>query len=92
VTQERDKNVIVTLRERLESYGFTDAPEVIEKHGNRLVGRALDWIDAGQSKAANPGALLRTIIETGNIPISKNAKPEDPEKYFKGRLGHVVQR
>ena len=83
------------LVDRLHSLGFLDPRAFIDNHGQERVKAALLYALSKPPKSITnlTGFIVRLVEKPGKIPRPVSGKgPPDPDRYVRGRYGHMVKR
>jgi hypothetical protein len=80
-----------TLIDELAELGFDAAADFVMKHEQERIRRAIDRAKSLENVRNVPGFIRYLVTKPGPIPAPEKQK-DDPDKYIKGKYGHMVRR
>lgn len=85
------------LIDELGEVGFDAATAFVMRYGTERVRQALDLAKSKEDQLTNmPGYIRMLVTSRGKIPKPQKPKEpkgeRDPDRYIKGKYGHLVQR
>ena len=81
-----------TLIDELAELGFNAAADFIVRHDPARIKQAVERARSMKGIRNVPGFIRFLVTKPGPIPAPERDKKDDPDRFIKGKYGHLVQR
>jgi len=81
-----------TLIDELAELGFNAAADFIVRHEPARIKQAVERAKSIKGIRNMPGFIRFLVTKPGPIPAPEKDKKDDPDRFIKGKYGHLVQR
>ena len=81
-----------TLIDELAELGFNASADFIVRHDPARIKQAVERARSMKGIRNVPGFIRFLVTKPGPIPAPERDKKDDPDRFIKGKYGHLVQR